>query len=439
MSSDAKEVVAALAEAWIARGQSAKDFSLFCAEAGYKVPPATISRWLVNLDKHGAALPGGGERGRPRLLSDEQERLFVGYILWRNANNLLVSLEMVRAYIFNSLGVEAEKGTVQGWIVEQGFTSQKMKRKSQGYKLDRTEMTDLAFEWLKKHWRMLQEGEVWCIDCAFLGHRLDVFYSYAVAGGPQPLLKENACRFTNLAIGAISSLGRCHGPYVFTYNQKARRDRNPTKKRDAEVKKLNNELTKNNVCPDQLVYIGNDQDEKRVYVSATADVVQMFLDRCELDKDQLWVSDGGKEFWSKEGSVLVPNGVKHIRFPAAVHQYLSACDNNWFGAAKSKWRSRGLDYSDDVGAAVAFLADLEATRGNATEWMNRNLQLGKADPERNLVSDLIGEKKVIEIEHYRQCLYEYCIAEGKDGRGLLTKDPNDGLDGKYWWKNSIFF
>ena len=93
-----------------------------------------------------------------------------------------------------------------------------------------------------------------------------------------------------------------------------------------------------------------------------------------------------------------------------------------------------MDYGDDIRASVAFLADLEATRHGAVSWFDRNLQLQKAAPDREGVADLIGEKKVIQVDHYRQCLYKYCIKEGKDARGLLTRDPNDGLDGRYWQK-----
>ncbi|HSI21144.1 MAG TPA: hypothetical protein VLA04_05625 [Verrucomicrobiae bacterium] len=111
----------------------------------------------------------------------------------------------VRAFIAASLGVDVSRTTVSVFLNEQGFTCRKMKRKSGGYKLNRSEMANMAFEWLKKEWRLLKAGEVWCIDCTFLGHRLDTFYSFVPAGSPQPLLGENVARFTNLAIGALQA------------------------------------------------------------------------------------------------------------------------------------------------------------------------------------------------------------------------------------------
>ena len=429
-----RDVVSRLAEAFIARGNTAADFSLLCSEAGFSVPAPTLSRWRANLDEHGTALPGGSDRGRPRTLTDEQDRVWIGYILFRNANNLRVSLLDVQRYICDSFDVEVKATTVHSWLMEQGFSSKKMKRKSGGYKLDRSEMTTMAFEWIKKHWRMLKKGEVWCIDCTFLGHRLDTFYSYAPAGSPQPLLMENISRFTNIGIGAISSLGRCYGPFVFTYNQKARRDRPLTNKRQREVEELDNLFSEYLVSSNELVYCGKDRGETRTYVAADAEIVRRFMDQIDIEKGQVWLSDCGKEFFTKEGSNLEKYGVIHLGFEPAVHQYLSTCDNTWFGAAKKRWRSRGLDYGDDIRASVAFLADLEATRHGAMSWFNRNLQLQKAAPDREGVADLIGEKKVIQVDHYRQCLYEYCIKEGKDARGLLTRDPNDGLDGRYWQK-----
>ena len=429
---EARDVVAQIAEAWIKRGDSQSSFTRFMAEAGFKVPKQTLSDWLARRRDTGVALPGGDGRGRPRALEEEEVRLLVGYVLWRNHNSLRVSLSDVKGYLEDNLSVHCDESTVQRYLADQGFTSQKMKRANNGYKLSRSKMVAVAFEWLRKHWRMLKVGEVWCIDCTFLGHHLDTYYSYNVKGAPQPLLKEKATRFTNLCIGAISSLGRCFSPIVLTFNPKARRDRRHTARWDADFRRMDQLLRDYNVDLDCFIYIGNERDEKRTYVPAVADVTRRFLEIYQLDPGTLWLSDGGKEFFTTNGSVLEEFGLKHIAFESVVHQYQSSCDNMWFGAAKTKWRSRKLDYSDDILASITFLADLEETRHGAIEWFNRNLQLDKPEPTREAVAQLIGEKKVLETEYYKECFVEYCIAEGQDARGFLQRDPSDGLDGSYW-------
>ena len=330
------------------------------------------------------------------------------------------------------LQVEVAQSTTHNYLTDQGFTSRKMKVKAAGYKLNRTDMADLAFSWLRKEWRLLKKGEVWCIDCTFTGHRTDVYYSYALAGSPQPLLADNISRFTDIIVAACSSLGNFYKPIAATYNEAARRDRNRTARRLAQVKKLDDILLAENVEPYQLAYVGKPDKEKRNIVAASPEIVRHFLDFYEIEPGELWLSDNGKEFFPVQGSVLKEYGLEHLAFIAAVHQYQSTCDNYWFGAAKRKWRTRGLDYSDSITSTVALLSDITATAVDCGAWFDRNLQLNRDAPDRELVSNLIGEKKAFESEYYRDCLYEYCVAFNKDGRALLNPADGDQLDGRYW-------
>jgi hypothetical protein len=428
----ARDTVAKIARAFIGDGGTQRDFSALCEKADLRVPTSTLSRWIVNLDAHGAALPGGEDRGRPKALSDEETRLLVGYILFGNANNLKISLLDAHTFVCEELHLDVVQSTTHNYVTDQGFTSRKMKVKASGYKLNRSEMSDLAFGWLQKNWRLLKLGEVWCIDCTFTGHRTDVYYSYALAGSPQPLLADNISRFTDVIVTACSSLGHFYKPVAFTYNQAARRDRNPSARRTAQIKKLNEILSAENVEPYQLVYVGKLTGEKRNIVPASPDVVRRFLDFYEIEPGQLWLSDNGKEFFPVNGSVLEEHGLKHKGFIAAVHQYQSTCDNYWFGASKRKWRTRGLDYSDGITSTVALLSDITASAVDCGAWFDRNLQLNRDAPDRELVSDLIGEKKAFESDYYRDCMYEYCVTFNKDGRALLNPGDGDQLDGRYW-------
>ena len=68
----ARDTVAKIARVFIGTNGTQKDFSTLCEKAGLRVTTSTLSRWLANLDDHGAALPGGEDRGRRKGLSDEQ-------------------------------------------------------------------------------------------------------------------------------------------------------------------------------------------------------------------------------------------------------------------------------------------------------------------------------------------------------------------------------
>ena len=87
---EARTVVARLADAWMHEGRDVQSFLQFCREAGYNVAESSLRRWKQNVREHGEALPGGEERGRPKALTEEQERLFVGWVFWKNLANEIV-------------------------------------------------------------------------------------------------------------------------------------------------------------------------------------------------------------------------------------------------------------------------------------------------------------------------------------------------------------
>jgi hypothetical protein len=96
---EARDVVAQIAEAWISRGNSQASFCQFLKEAGFNVPKSTLSDWLINRRETGRALPGGNGRGRPSALTEEQVRLVVGFVLWKNHNSFRVGLVDVKDFL----------------------------------------------------------------------------------------------------------------------------------------------------------------------------------------------------------------------------------------------------------------------------------------------------------------------------------------------------
>jgi hypothetical protein len=202
--------------------------------------------------------------------------------------------------------------------------------------------------------------------------------------------------------------------------------------RDAQVAELDAALKEFNVEDYRVVYIGKEKDEKRTYVAASAEVVQMFLDKNDIEKGSFWLSDNGNEFFSANGSVLEPKGVNHIAYPPAVHQYLSPNDNNHHSSGKAKWRNMRINWDDDIRAGVALLKCFDDDQDNLQGYFEKNLQCGRNIPDIEHVRDLIGGKDLISNSYHKRCMYEYCIAFKKDGRGGEAGDYNDGLDGWKW-------
>ena len=243
---------------------------------------------------------------------------------------------------------------------------------------------------------------------------------------------EAISRFTNLIVTAVSSLGRCHKAILYTRNQAFRRDRNSTKKRDAQVAYLDKVLQEYQVEPRRCVYVGKVKKEDRTLVHASKEVLQLFLEAVQVDPGKVWLSDNGKEFWPKEGSSLASENVEHLSYPAPVHQYLSPNDNNYHAAAKAKWRAMELDYCDDVRASVALLHCLDSDAVHMRGYFETNMQLGQSVPGVEKVAQVIGGNVLKNNSFFKECLYEYCTAFQLDGRGLVERDEDDGLDGRYW-------
>lgn len=273
---------------------------------------------------------------------------------------------------------------------------------------------------------------MWSIDCKLTGHRTETYRSYAQCNAPLPLLDKSLSRFTNLIVTEISSLGRYYHSILFTYNQEFRRDHPSTSRRDAQLAHLDQVLEEYDVAPYRIVYIGKDKNETRTYVAASAAIIEKYLTMIQVDVGSTWLSDNGKEFFPKGESVLEPKGVNHVSYPAPVHQYLSGNDNNHHSSAAATWRGMRLDYSDDVKASIALLHCLDCDGVNIVGYFANNLQIGKDTPSEEKVCELIGGKDILSNSMMKQCMYEYCVAFKKDGRGNSDEVYQDDLDGIYW-------
>lgn len=429
---EATTLLAKLCDAYVAKDETVENFLSLCEDAGFRVAASSLRRWRLNVRSTGEALPGGEQRGRKRELDELQERLFVGWVLRRNNKNKKVDLDACIRFIKKRWNKPLVESTVHEYLTRNGFSSKKMKKKVSGYHLTQDALVDMAFEWLRKHWRLIQRGEVWSIDCKLTGHRTRTVRGYALKGLPPPLSDEAISRFTNLIVTAISSLGRRYPAILFTYNQLFRRDRNDTPLRRQQVAYLDLVLTEYEVASNRIIYCGKDKGETRTYVAASADIIQMYLDSIELEKGDVFFSDNGKEFFPKGGSILEANGLIHVPYPAPVHQYLSANDNNHHSAAAGTWHGMKLDFRDDVRGSVALLHCFDNDQPNYEGYFETNLQCGFAAPDKERVRTLIGGTDPEASYDMKRLMYDYCIAFKKDGRGSSSDGYADDLDGIYW-------
>lgn len=169
------------------------------------------------------------------------------------------------------------------------------------------------------------------IDFAFSGHRNDLRSTLRPVGFVPPKSKSAVSTYTNCIITCVWADGKNRTPaMLFTYNQKFRRDRNPTKKRKAELVYLDKCLTRCEIDADRIVYVGEEKGEDRTFVAESADLVRRFFEtyKYEVKKDCTVLSDNGNAFKDNGVDIFNVLGFKqHHCYPAAVHQYLSPNDN----------------------------------------------------------------------------------------------------------------
>ena len=104
-------------------------------DAGYDVPIRSLTRWEKNIKDNGISHKKEKESGKPRSLSEEQERLLVGYVLCLNEQNQEVHLLTVRSWIEKTFGIFISDATAHRYLSDNGFSSRVMQSKTSGYRV----------------------------------------------------------------------------------------------------------------------------------------------------------------------------------------------------------------------------------------------------------------------------------------------------------------
>jgi len=269
--------------AWKARGQKKADFLLFLSESGYSVPESSLTRWVAGVKQQGTALPQNTGAGRPRALSEEEIRLVVGYVLGRNSKKQEVHLDTVQKFIRDFFNTDVSLRTVLNYLSLHGFSSRVAKGSSAGFQLDMTTLAHIAHQWLQSSPLRCPRSLLCSLDFTFTSHRTDRRLTYALKGGPQPVVEELISRFTNCIVTCIWADGINRTPSVlYSYNQEFRSDRPRTARRNVQLEKLEHTLDLFNVNPTRVVYVGEKKGESRTYVPESAGLLHLFFEKFKV-------------------------------------------------------------------------------------------------------------------------------------------------------------
>ena len=245
--------------------------------------------------------------------------------------------------------------------------------------------------------RGINRSKFCSIDFTFTGHRTDRKTSFAPRGGPQPMVADNSSNFTNCIVTLLWLDGKNRTPSkLFSFNSAIRKDRKPTANRLKKMRHLDDCLAKYGISEDRVIYIGEKKNEKKKYARECPELIRLFFEDYEVPSGCTIYSDEGNSFFEDSESVLLEVGfMKHERYPAKVHQYLSPNDNRLHGTSKHAWRNCGVDFSDDVESCICLLNYLDRdTEKYSKHWWDKNM----VELTEDKVGDLIG-KGPVKLSH----------------------------------------
>ena len=402
LSTGQRELIARIVGPLGARGISRSAFRDILAEAELIVPKSSLDRWVHSHLVTGSIFTDEKASGAAPLLDDEQCEIAAGWVLSQNDSNQAVSLASFSTFCKSAFGVDMPRSSAHEYLHALGFSSKVSQVKTSGFTVDVDTLSTMMFDWKRERQRVGDlKGLVASVDFTFTGHRTDRRLSYAPTGGCQPKSNTACSQFTNCIVTVVWSDGiNRTPPALFTLNGKFRLDRVGRKAWLQERGKLQDALVRYGIDAKRVIYMGAEKNETRTYASECSDLLHRFFALHRIRRQGVVFSDNGTAFFPGGVSALEALGfVKHVAYPAPVHQYLSPNDNRLHGAAKAKWRNGGVDFKDDVESSLRLLSHLDAELGaHGATWFERNILGLTAESARELIRGRSGQRSQVDYD-----------------------------------------
>ena len=420
VNSSHSTLVARVYSAYISNGGTRADFVTLFETAGYDLPYSTLSRWVRGVkDEGGGAVRRGQARSQKQAVAGAKATSF-------HEKTTLADIQQFCAEFFDT---EASEASASRWMAELGFASRKMQAKTAGYQVDVDSSIEMAFSWLAKHHNDFNPSSLWSIDSLFTGHRTDTHKSFVVSGGRPANFSGSISTYTALGITCICGDGRYYPMILFTHNPLFNRNVNPTKRRKAMWKRVDDIFEKYKIDKSRVVFVPQQPGKKaKSIVPATKARVADFFSHYEIEKGAIILSDGGDEFANLEELGFA----RHIYYPGPVHQHLSPNDNKLHGDAKRRWRSKKIDFKDDAEALISLLHFTDEAHAGVESWFEANLQVNSMSLSKEQVANLIRGGRPDKLTYYQECRRFYRYTAGLDPRGEYKDRLPDELDGVFW-------
>jgi transposase len=410
-SVDARRVVASVARTYKDEGKTWADVDAFLSKATPGIPVRTARAWVSALRRGEDPFKDEKDGGRPQVLTDEQLRILVGWILFETDREEIVKLRDATAFLNDKLGLEVVEETVRLRLGPMGIKVKPARLKAVKKKLPK-KLLPIYKEWILEMRRKYGNKTVFIsLDFTYTSHRTARPSTLAPAGKPVKSVSRIS-RFTNTIITALCSDGTQFPSSCYTLNSAFRTDRQSTKRRAGLVNHFEQVLAEHQMEDDRFCYEGKLRGEKGTFAGESSEMVLDYLEQVKHlfeGREVVFLTDNGGAFKDGDKKIIEEAGYgKQEFYPAAVHQYASPNDNNLHGVGKAKWRSIFKDFEDDVAATVFLMAQFDAVSGDTIRhWFQRNLFLGAGKVRDEDILQLIDEKISKWSRLHEECLICY--------------------------------
>ena len=181
-----REMFAKMGVVWTGRNQSVTSFHTFLSESDIHVGLTSLRGWIREAAQDGVVYLSEKQSGNSRKLSEMQEQLTVGRILWHILNNLRIDTNNVIQWIKEEFDIDVSSKLVYSMTRRYDIVIRKAQTRSNGFSLNLEEATQQMYDFirpLKYQVFQCKDSSLICsIDFTYTSHRNRTSKTFGLRG-----------------------------------------------------------------------------------------------------------------------------------------------------------------------------------------------------------------------------------------------------------------
>jgi transposase len=410
--SDSKHVKIALAHIALALSEDDMELGRVVKnykKAGYDYGRSTIFRWVGKLKSGQDIFTADDKRGNKKLLTPEQENIFVGYVLDKNDDGIPVNREMCDNFIQRSFGVTMSRQNISKYLKQNNLSRQFMGSRQLTRVRSYSEYIKTYYQWLLDQHNdgffQCEKKYLGSVDFMSNSRRVERLKTYSPVGQKQQKYAGPKITYTDCFLTLLWADGVNRTPtLLFTYNP----DLDPDGRNKERVAALCAEL---GLSPDRIFY----KNKKKTYYAEGSGMVFTALQKYKRTvkwKEVHMMHDAGNVFKVAGEDIFDDGWAAKVAVSASCcHGDLSPNDNSYHGIVKNKWINHRQKYDSEADQSLFLLhlCDKVEPRTIAAQF-TRNFLLDKNNLRMSDVEKMLKPNKALtedQLRHDKTCERAY--------------------------------